>query len=218
MACNPTRLELSNTDVTSIEVTVSPDPGDSTSVVLEIPGLAIDQSQPTSSAVATFAIGTLSASTNSLWDGTLQVGTNAPADIVVQVVATSQVQTIGATISGADVSYCAPTSGAGGGSAVDSYLMLIESPTAGKTYTLDGRAATARTIDSLYAKTSANTCSIALKNLTDTATIASMTVSSTGSLAGSVSSASIDENDRLAIEITLASSPEDLEIVVEYTV
>lgn len=218
MACNPTRLELSNTDANAVEVTVSPDPGDSTSVVLEIPGLSVNENQSTSSGVATFTVGTLSASTNSLWDGTLQVGTNAPADIVAQVVATAQVQTIGATISGADVSYCAPTGGSGGGSAVDSYLMLIESPAAGKTYTLDGRAATARTIDSLYAKTSANTCGIALKNLTDTATIASMTVSNTGALAGSVSSASVDENDRLGIEITLASSPEDLEIVVEYTV
>ncbi len=44
----------------------------------------------------------------------------------------------------------------------DSYLMLIEAPTVGKTYTIDGRVATARTVTNYYAKTSRGTCTAVL--------------------------------------------------------
>ena len=99
----------------------------------------------------------------------------------------------------------------------DSYLMLIESPTAGKTYTLDGRAATARTITNFYAKTSSGTATTVLKNLTDATTIGSIAATTTGASAGSLSNTAVDENDRLGIEISIASATEDLELVVEYT-
>jgi hypothetical protein len=99
----------------------------------------------------------------------------------------------------------------------DSYLMLIESPTVGKTYTLDGRVAAARTVTNYYAKTLSGTCTAVLKNLTDATTIGSITVTSTGASAGSLSNTAVDENDRLGLEISIGSTPADLEIVVEYT-
>ena len=417
MACTPTRLELSNTDATTVDVTLTTDPGDGTAVVLEVPGLSINASQNTSGAAVSYSIATQTASTNSLWDGTIQVGANAPAEIVVQIVETSAAQTVGLTVTDADVSYCAPigaaatyddltsgtvqidllpsgdqtldlgsadyrwaeihgdldgpvtfrakastgtlaigdvvyidgvsgetptvakasaassstmpafgvisqggtapaevyvttfgslsgvalpaatytigqnvyvsttageftstaptgesnliqnigfvakthntngilkVGGAGRSNAVpnlnqdkiflgngsnqavstalsavaltkfsndlsDSYLMLIEAPTAGKTYTIDGRAATARTVTNYYAKTSSGTCTAVLKNLTDATTIGSITVTSTGASAGSLSNTAVDENDRLGLEITIGSATADLEIVVEYT-
>ena len=238
-------------------------------------------------------------------------GANAPADIVVQIVETSAAQTVGLTITDADVSYCAPSLGNGtvtsvglnvpggftvagtnpittsgtfeitsalsgvikadgsatfsGDSALndladvnvaqgagndgdlvyydhaagagakfkgaarssigltefdndlsDSYLMLIESPT-DKTYTIDARVAAARTITNFYAKTASGTCTATLKNLTDTTTIGSMSVTSTGGSASLGSFVNVDENDRLGIEITSSSSPADLEMVVEFT-
>ena len=417
MACTPTRLELSNTDATTVDVTLTTDPGDGTAVVLEVPGLSINASQDTSGSAVSYNIATQTARTNSLWDGTIQVGANAPAEIVVQIVETSAAQTVGLTVTDADVSYCAPlgaastyddltsgtvqidllpsgdqtldlgsadyrwaeihgnldgpvtfrakastgtlavgdvvyidgvsgetptvakasaassstmpafgvisqggtapaevyittfgslsgvalpaatytigqnvyvsttageftntaptgesnliqnigfvakthntngilkVGGAGRTNAVpnlnqdkiflgngsnqavstalsavaltkfsndlsDSYLMLIEAPTAGKTYTIDGRAATARTITNFYAKTSSGFCTAVLKNLTDATTIGSINVIITGASAGSLSNTAVDENDRLGLEITVGSSPEDLEIVVEYT-
>jgi len=99
----------------------------------------------------------------------------------------------------------------------DSYLMLIESPTVGKTFTLDGRVAAARTVTNYYAKTSSGTCTAVLKNLTDATTIGSITVTSTGASAGSLSNTAVDENDRLGLEISIGSSTADLEIVVEFT-
>jgi len=312
MACTPTRLELSNTDATTVDVTLTTDPGDGTAVVLEVPGLSINASQNTSGAAVSYSIATQTASTNSLWDGTIQVGANAPAEIVVQIVETSAAQTVGLTVTDTDVSYCAPLAGGGtvtsvgltmpggftvagtnpitssgtfevtstldgiiqcdgagtfsGGSELndladvnvaqgagndgdlitydhaagagakfkgvarssialteldndlsDSYLMLIEAPTVGKTYTIDGRAATARTITNYYAKTSSGSCTAVLKNLTDATTIGSITATSTGASAGSLSNTAVDENDRLGLEITIGSATADLEIVVEYT-
>lgn len=114
MTCTPTRLELSNTDATTVNVTITTDPGDGVAVVLEVPGLSINESQGTSGAAVSYTLAARTEGTNSLWDGTLQVGTNAPADIVVQIVETSEAQTVGVTISDTDVSYCAPTGGGGG--------------------------------------------------------------------------------------------------------
>ena len=128
MTCTPTRLELSNTAATSIQVTVTPDPGDQTTVSLSVPGIGLVQSANTTSGVALFLVAALTQSTNSLWDGTLQVGSNAPAEISVQVVETAAAQVVGVTVSGADVSYCAPT---GGGSGVQNLGDLADVEVAG---------------------------------------------------------------------------------------
>lgn len=109
MACNPTRIELSNTDATGVAVTISPDPGNGTTVVLTVPDLGIDESATTLGAAVLFALAARTEGTNSLWDGTLQVASNAPADVVVQIVETSAGQTVGVTVSDGAVSYCAPT-------------------------------------------------------------------------------------------------------------
>jgi len=98
----------------------------------------------------------------------------------------------------------------------DSYLMLIESPS-DKTYIIDGRCAAARTVTNFYAKTSTGTCTATLKNVTDATTIGTISVTSTGGSAGSLTNTAIGENDRISIEISSNSSSEDLEIVVEYT-
>ena len=98
----------------------------------------------------------------------------------------------------------------------DSYLMLIESP-ADKTYIIDGRVAAARTITNFYAKTSSGTCTATLKNVTDTTTIGTISVTSTGGSAASLSNTAVTENERLSIEISSNSSSADLELVVEYT-
>lgn len=113
MSCNPTRLELSNTDATTVQITVTPDPGDGTTVYLEVPGLSITISAVTAGGVVSDVFAPRSEDTNSLWDGTIQVGTNAPADIVVQIVETASAQIVGVTVSGAGVSYCAPTGATG---------------------------------------------------------------------------------------------------------
>ena len=114
MACNPTRLELSNSATTTVQVTIATDPGDGTAVTLQVDELSIDQSQTTSSGVATFTIAAVSAANNSIWDATIQVGSNSIAAASVQVVETNVAQTVGVTVSDADVTYCAPTGGGGG--------------------------------------------------------------------------------------------------------
>jgi hypothetical protein len=98
----------------------------------------------------------------------------------------------------------------------DSYLMLIEAPS-DKTYIIDGRCAAARTVTNFYAKTSTGTCTATLKNVTDTTTIGTISVTSTGGSAASLSNTAIGENDRISIEISSNNSSEDLELVVEYT-
>ena len=92
--------------------------------------------------------------------------------------------------------------------------MFIESPE-DTTYTLDARVIAARTITDFYAKTDSGTCFVQLKNATDVTTISGITASSTG-LTGSISNASVDQNDRLRIEVSSSSTPVDLEIVVGY--
>jgi hypothetical protein len=94
--------------------------------------------------------------------------------------------------------------------------MLIEAPS-DKTYIIDGRCAAARTVTNFYAKTSTGTCTATLKNVTDTTTIGTISVTSTGGSAASLSNTAIGENDRISIEISSNNSSEDLELVVEYT-
>jgi hypothetical protein len=98
----------------------------------------------------------------------------------------------------------------------DSYLMLIEAPS-DKTYIIDGRVAKGRTVTNFYAKTSSGTCTATLKNVTNTTTIGTISVTSTGGSAASLSNTAVTENERLSIEISSNSSSADLELVVEYT-
>lgn len=135
MACTPTRLELSNTDATTVNVTVSVDPGDGTSVVLEVPSLSISETDTTVGGSCSYTIAARTEPTNTLWDGTLQVGTNAPADIVVRIVETSAAQTIGLTISDADVTYCAPTAGAGDATSLTGPVLFVGKNASGGTLT-----------------------------------------------------------------------------------
>ena len=117
MACNATRIELSNSAATTVQITVSSwsEGDDELSVTLEVDGLAIDETATTSSGVATMTIAAVTAANNSLWDATLQVGNNRIATAGAQVVETNVAQTVGITVSDADVTYCAPTGGGGGG-------------------------------------------------------------------------------------------------------
>ena len=109
MACNPTRIELSNSAATTMIVTLATDPGDGSTVSFEVDGLGIDDSATTSSGVATFTIDAQAGQPNfSLWDATLQVESNAPADAVVMIVETNEAQNIGVQLDDTDVSYCAP--------------------------------------------------------------------------------------------------------------
>ena len=414
MACNATRIELSNAAATTIQVTLTTDPGDGTTVILAVPELSLTTSGTTSSGVATLTpVSAVSAATNSLWDATIQVGVNRPAVAEVMITETNTSQTIGVTVTDSAVSYCAPLAsgvsslddlsdvtlasasypnpvnghalrynssegkwksdpikqstidadqtlgenntdvtiiGVGGtdypsdgqvlnwiqtdpsdisaggtwsnialtinadqitagtidnarlslaiddltdctvdktadyilytnGSAVrsraasnwslseftndlvindlgdvniamgagndgdviyydhaagagakikgspiadllpavqDSYLMLIEAPS-DKDYTIDARVAAGRTVTNFYAKTSAGTCTATLKNLTDATTIGTISVTSTGGSAASLSNTTLDENDRVGITISSTSSAADLELVVEYT-
>lgn len=116
MSCNPTRILLSNSGATTMNVTVSPDPGDGVSVTFQVDGLTISDSEPTSSGTAVFSIATVVAVNNSLWDATLQIGSNTPVEAEVQVVESNGSQTIGVTLTDSEVTYCSPTSTGGGGS------------------------------------------------------------------------------------------------------
>ena len=117
MSCTPTRILLSNTATTTMNVTLSTDPGDGTSVTFQVDGLGITETQTTTSAVAVFTITANTAGNNSLWDATLQVGTNTAVEATAQAVETNEAQTIGVTLSSTDVTYCSPLAGGGGGDA-----------------------------------------------------------------------------------------------------
>ncbi len=99
-----------------MNVTVSPDPGDGVSVTFQVDGLTISDAEPTSSGTAVFSIATVVAVNNSLWDATLQIGSNTPVEAEVQVVESNGSQTIGVTLTDSEVTYCSPTSTGGGGS------------------------------------------------------------------------------------------------------
>ena len=115
MSCNATRIELSNTDTTTVQFTVTDTPVDGTVVSFQVPSLSISVSPTTTGGVASVPIPSVTATENDILDATLQVGTNAAVVAEVLVVETNEDQTIGVTISDAGVTYCAPTSGGGGG-------------------------------------------------------------------------------------------------------
>lgn len=102
-----------------MNVTVSPDPGDGVSVTFQVDGLTISDSEPTSSGTAAFSIATVAAVNNSLWDATLQIGSNTPVEAEVQVVESNGSQTIGVTLTDSEVTYCSPTSTGGSGSVTE---------------------------------------------------------------------------------------------------
>jgi len=115
MACNATRIELSNSAVTTLTVTLTSDPGDGTTVLLIVDGLGITTSGTTSGGSATLTpVAAVVADTNSLWDAVIQVGTNRPAIAEVLVTETNTAQSLGITITDSQVTYCAPTGGGGG--------------------------------------------------------------------------------------------------------
>jgi len=116
MTCNPTTILLSSSGATTINVTLSTDPGDGTAVTLEVDGLSISESASSSSSAVVFTVAAQAAANYSLWDATIQVGSNLTVDATAQEVETNGAQTIGVTITGAAVSYCSPLSGGGGGS------------------------------------------------------------------------------------------------------
>ena len=111
MSCEPTRIELSKDAATEVQVTVTPDPGDGTTVGFLVSGLSITSAGTTTSGSVTFTIAAVTADDYSIWDAVLQVGSNAPADASVVVVPTAGTQAVGVTVDGTDVSYCAPTGG-----------------------------------------------------------------------------------------------------------
>ena len=149
-------------------VTLATDPGDGTTVALEVPGLSISESDTTTSATCSYSIAARTESTNSLWDGTIQVGTNAPADIVVQIVETSAAQAVGLTITDADVTYCAPMAGAGTVTSVG-LTMPTGFSVSGSPITDAGTLAVSTTLDGILHGNGAGTISgdAALNDLAD---------------------------------------------------
>jgi hypothetical protein len=97
-----------------MNVTLTTDPGDGTTVTFQVDGLGITETQTTTSAVAVFTITANTAGNNSLWDATLQVGSNTAVEATAQAVETNEAQTIGVTLSSTDVTYCSPLAGGGG--------------------------------------------------------------------------------------------------------
>ena len=122
MACNPTTIQLSSTGTTTINVTLSSDPGDDTSVTLEVDGLSVSEAGVTSSGAVTLSVDAQTAANYSLWDATIQVGSNLTVDATAEVVETNGPQTIGVTITDAAVSYCSPLGGGGGTGTVTGVL------------------------------------------------------------------------------------------------
>jgi len=119
MACNATRIELSNSAVTTLTVTLTTDPGDGATVLLIVDGLGITTSGTTSGGSATLTpVAAVVADTNSIWDAIIQVGTNRPAVAEVLVTETNTAQSLGITITDSQVTYCAPSGGGGGGDAL----------------------------------------------------------------------------------------------------
>jgi hypothetical protein len=100
-----------------MNVTLTTDPGDGTTVTFQVDGLGITETEITTSGVAVFTITANTAENNSLWDGTIQVASNTVGTPTIQVVETNGAQTIGVTLSDAGVTYCSPLAGGGGGDA-----------------------------------------------------------------------------------------------------
>jgi hypothetical protein len=101
----------------------------------------------------------------------------------------------------------------------DSYLMLIESPSV-KAYTMDGSVTADRTITAIYAKLGGGTSATVDFKRTRSGTtvdIASSVAVTTTAATPPLSNTGLQDGDRLWINVSAISAPEDMEIVVEYT-
>lgn len=125
MACNPTRIELSNVAPTTVQITLTTNPGDGTVVTLQVDGLGISESGSTTGGTVDFIIPSVSASENSLWDVTVQVGANSPVHASAVVTETNAAQAIGVTLSDAGVTYCSPI----GATATDPVAITVSNQT-----------------------------------------------------------------------------------------
>ena len=122
MSCNPTRILLSNAGSTTMLVTVEPTPDPQVSVTFQVDELGINETETTVAGVATFSIDSVTATNNSIWDATIQVGANMRAAASAQAVETNGATSIGVTVSGGEVTYCAPTGGGTGTGTVTGVL------------------------------------------------------------------------------------------------
>ena len=122
MSCNPTRILLSNSGTTTMQVTVDPTPDPNVDVTFQVDELGINRTATTSSGVATFVLDAVVATNNSIWDATLQIGSNMRAAASVQAVETNGSTSIGVTVSSGEVTYCAPTGGGTGTGTVTGVL------------------------------------------------------------------------------------------------
>jgi hypothetical protein len=101
----------------------------------------------------------------------------------------------------------------------DSYLMLIESPSV-KAYTLDGSVTADRTITAIHAKLGGGTSATVDFKRTRSGTtvdIASSVAVTTTAATPPLSNTGLQDGDRLWINVSAISAPEDMELVVEYT-
>jgi len=100
-----------------MQVTILPDPDPQVGVTFQVDELGINETETTVAGVATFSIDTVVADNNTIWDATIQVGSNMRAAAAVQAVETNGPTSIGVTVNSNEVTYCAPTGGGGGGEA-----------------------------------------------------------------------------------------------------
>lgn len=105
-----------------MQVTVDPTPDPNVDVTFQVDELGINRTATTSSGVATFVLDAVVATNNSIWDATLQIGSNMRAAASVQAVETNGSTSIGVTVSSGEVTYCAPTAGGGGTGTVTGVL------------------------------------------------------------------------------------------------
>ena len=105
-----------------MQVTVDPTPDPNVDVTFQVDELGINRTATTSSGVATFVLDAVVATNNSIWDATLQIGSNMRAAASVQAVETNGSTSIGVTVSSGEVTYCAPTAGGGGSGTVTGVL------------------------------------------------------------------------------------------------
>ena len=114
MSCNPTRILLSNSGTTTMQVTILPAPDPQVGVTFQVDELGINETETTVAGVATVSINTVVADNNTIWDATIQVGSNMRAAAAVQAVETNGPTSIGVTVNSNEVTYCAPTGGGTG--------------------------------------------------------------------------------------------------------
>ena len=97
-----------------MQVTILPAPDPQVEVTFQVDELGISETQTTVAGVATFSIDTVVADNNTIWDATIQVGSNMRAAAAVQAVETNGPTSIGVTVNSNEVTYCAPTGGGTG--------------------------------------------------------------------------------------------------------